>query len=249
MSETSKENFVKTNKLAICAILRDLKKNDTAVMVIHARGQFISRILDVVPETNQFIFDFGSVEHENTLALAANQLTIIAEPTGAKIEFTFNQLKSIKYLSLPAFSAAIPEQLYFIQRREYFRVNIPQWPPYYCSGKFSDGSKFSYMLGDISLGGMGLYAVKGSEFPLQECSILQDVSVDLGGFGVFKLDLQFIRAIDKQVVNNKGETLTVQRLSFKFPRLSPMQEKGLQRAIFELEKQQTAKVRKFQDNL
>ncbi|CNB75395.1 flagellar brake protein [Yersinia intermedia] len=249
MSETSKENFVKTNKLAICAILRDLKKNDTAVMVIHARGQFISRILDVVPETNQFIFDFGSVEHENTLALAANQLTIIAEPTGAKIEFTFNQLKSIKYLSLPAFSAAIPEQLYFIQRREYFRVNIPQWPPYYCSGKFSDGSKFSYMLGDISLGGMGLYAVKGSEFPLQECGILQDVSVDLGGFGVFKLDLQFIRAIDKQVVNNKGETLTVQRLSFKFPRLSPMQEKGLQRAIFELEKQQTAKVRKFQDNL
>jgi c-di-GMP-binding flagellar brake protein YcgR len=249
VSETSKENFVKTNKLAICAILRDLKKNDTAVMVIHARGQFISRILDVVPETNQFIFDFGSVEHENTLALAANQLTIIAEPTGAKIEFTFNQLKSIKYLSLPAFSAAIPEQLYFIQRREYFRVNIPQWPPYYCSGKFSDGSKFSYMLGDISLGGMGLYAVKGSEFPLQECGILQDVSVDLGGFGVFKLDLQFIRAIDKQVVNNKGETLTVQRLSFKFPRLSPMQEKGLQRAIFELEKQQTAKVRKFQDNL
>lgn len=249
MSETSKENFVKTNKLAICAILRDLKKNDTAVMVIHARGQFISRILDVVPETNQFIFDFGSVEHENTLALAANQLTIIAEPTGAKIEFTFNQLKSIKYLSLPAFSAAIPEQLYFIQRREYFRVNIPQWPPYYCSGKFSDGSKFSYMLGDISLGGMGLYAVKGSEFPLQECGILQDVSVDLGSFGVFKLDLQFIRAIDKQVVNNKGETLTVQRLSFKFPRLSPMQEKGLQRAIFELEKQQTAKVRKFQDNL
>lgn len=249
MSETSKENFVKTNKLAICAILRDLKKNDTAVMVIHARGQFISRILDVVPETNQFIFDFGSVEHENTLALVANQLTIIAEPTGAKIEFTFNQLKSIKYLSLPAFSAAIPEQLYFIQRREYFRVNIPQWPPYYCSGKFSDGSKFSYMLGDISLGGMGLYAVKGSEFPLQECGILQDVSVDLGGFGVFKLDLQFIRAIDKQVVNNKGETLTVQRLSFKFPRLSPMQEKGLQRAIFELEKQQTAKVRKFQDNL
>ena len=249
MSETSKENFVKTNKLAICAILRDLKKNDTAVMVIHARGQFISRILDVVPETNQFIFDFGSVEHENTLALAANQLTIIAEPTGAKIEFTFNQLKSIKYLSLPAFSAAIPEQLYFIQRREYFRVNIPQWPPYYCSGKFSDGSKFSYMLGDISLGGMGLYAVKGSEFPLQECGILQDVSVDLGSFGVFKLDLQFIRAIDKQVVNNKGETLTVQRLSFKLPRLSPMQEKGLQRAIFELEKQQTAKARKFQDNL
>ncbi|CNI27398.1 MULTISPECIES: flagellar brake protein [Yersinia] len=249
MSEASKENFVKTNKLAICAILRDLKKNDTAVMVIHARGQFISRILDVVPETNQFIFDFGSVAHENIAALAANQLTIIAEPTGAKIEFICNPLKEIKYLSLPAFSTVIPESLYFIQRREYFRVNIPQWPAYYCSGKFADGSKFSYTLADVSLGGMGLYAVKGSEFPVQDCGILRDVSVDLCGFGIFKLDLQFIRAIDKQVVNNKGETLTVQRLSFKFPRLSPIQEKGLQRAIFELEKQQTAKARKFQDGL
>ncbi|CNL40405.1 flagellar brake protein [Yersinia aldovae] len=246
MSETSKENFVKTNKLAICAILRDLKKNDTAVMVVHARGQFISRILDVLPEANQFIFDFGSVEHENILALAAQQLTIIAEPTGAKIEFICNALKDIQYLSLPAFSTAIPDQLYFIQRREYFRVNIPQWPAYYCTGKFADGSKFSYTLADISLGGMGLYAAKGSEFPLQGCSILCDVSVDLCGFGIFKVDLQFIRAIDKHVVNNKGETLTVQRLSFKFPRLSPIQEKGLQRAIFELEKQQTAKARKFQ---
>ncbi|CNH13564.1 flagellar brake protein [Yersinia pekkanenii] len=249
MSEKSKENFVRTNKLAICALLRDLKKNDTAVMVIHARGQFISRILDVVPETNQFIFDFGSVAHENIQALAANQLTIIAEPTGAKIEFTCNALKEIKYLSLPAFSTPLPEQLYFIQRREYFRVNIPQWPAYYCSGKFVDGSEFSYALADISLGGMGLYGVKGNKFPLQKCGILRDVSVDLCGLGLFKLDLQFIRAIDKQIVNNKGETLTVQRLSFKFSRLSPIQEKGLQRAIFELEKQQTAKARKFQDGI
>ncbi|AHM72565.1 flagellar brake protein [Yersinia hibernica] len=249
MSEASKENFLKTNKLAICAILRDLRKNDTAVMVMHARGQFISRILDVVAETNQFIFDFGSVTHENIAALAANQLTIIAEPTGAKIEFSCSPLKEIKYLSLPAFSTSIPDSLYFIQRREYFRVNIPQWPAYYCAGKFADGSKFSYTLADVSLGGMGVYAVKGGEFPLQGCGILRDVSVDLCGFGIFKLDLQFIRAIDKQVVNNKGETLTMQRLSFKFSRLSPIQEKGLQRAIFELEKQQTAKARKFQDGI
>ncbi len=183
------------------------------------------------------------------MALGAEQLTIIVEPTGAKIEFTCNKLKHVEYLSLPAFSSAIPEQLYFIQRREYFRVSIPQWPAYYCSGKFPDGTQYKYTLADISLGGMGLYAMKGSEFPLQGCSVLRDAAVDLCGFGLFKLDLQFIRALDKQVVNNKGEMLTVQRLSFKFLRLSPIQEKGLQRAIFELEKQQTAKARKFQEGL
>lgn len=162
MSETSKENFVKTNKLAICAILRDLKKNDTAVMVTHARGQFISRILDVLPDSNQFIFDFGSVTHENIAALAANQLTIIAEPTGAKIEFTCNPVKEIAYLSLPAFSTFIPDSLYFIQRREYFRVSIPQWPAYYCAGKFADGTKFSYTLADVSLGGWGCMPSKAA---------------------------------------------------------------------------------------
>ncbi|ENA1741039.1 flagellar brake protein, partial [Yersinia ruckeri] len=38
MSEISKEQYVRKNRLAICTILRDLKKNNTAIMVIHTHG-------------------------------------------------------------------------------------------------------------------------------------------------------------------------------------------------------------------
>jgi len=50
----------------------------------------------------------------------------------------------------------------------------------------------------------------------------------------------------RKSVSNKGETVTSQRLSFKFPNLSPAQERDLQRAIFELEKQQHMKAKRFQ---
>ncbi|AJI96222.1 flagellar brake protein YcgR [Yersinia ruckeri] len=249
MSEISKEQYVRKNRLAICTILRDLKKNNTAIMVIHAHGQFISRILDVYPEANRFVFDFGSVEQENILAQSAEELTFIAEPTGAKIDFSCTALTTITYLGQPAFYSLIPESLYFIQRREYFRVNIPQWPPFYCYGKFPDGTDFKYTLADISLGGVGLFTSKDSELPIKGCDIIHGIALDLGEFGSFKLDLQFIRVIDKKIVSNKGETVTMQRLSFKFPKLSPMQEKDLQRAIFELEKHQMAKNRKFQEEI
>ncbi|ANI29504.1 flagellar brake protein [Yersinia entomophaga] len=249
MSEISKEQYVKKNRLAICAILRDLKKNNTAIMVTHSRGQFISRILEVHPDANQFIFDFGSVERENLLAQDSEQLTFIAEPAGAKIEFSCTTQTEITYFGLPAFSSPIPDSLYFIQRREYFRINIPQWPPFYCTGKFPNGTAFKHTLTDISLGGVGMFSNKDSELPLEGCEILRGSLLDLGEFGSFDLDLQFIRAVDKKVISNKGETVTMTRLSFKFPKLSPMQEKGLQRAIFELEKQQSFKSRKFQDGI
>jgi c-di-GMP-binding flagellar brake protein YcgR len=72
--------------------------------------------------------------------------------------------------------------------------------------------------------------------------------VELAEFGSFRLDLEFISAMDRQTVSHKGETLTHQRLSFRFPYLSPAQERDLQRAIFELEKQQNQKAKRFRDD-
>jgi len=68
VNEASKEQFVRRNKLGILAVLRDLKKNSTLVMVSHGRGQFISKILDVLPDTNQLLFDLGSGDYDNQLA-------------------------------------------------------------------------------------------------------------------------------------------------------------------------------------
>ncbi|WP_244664916.1 flagellar brake protein [Candidatus Symbiopectobacterium sp. 'North America'] len=108
VEQNSKEQFVKRNKLAICATLRDLQKNDITVMVNHARGQFISKILDVLPDDNLFVFDLGGVETENSLALYAGDLAFVAEPAGAKVEFKSSIARTVNFQGLQAFTVQVP---------------------------------------------------------------------------------------------------------------------------------------------
>ena len=246
MSEVPKESFAKRKTLAILSVLRDLKKNQTLVMVTHSRGQFISKILDVNADGHQFLFDLGSSDYENGLAMAADTLSFVAEPAGAKVEFACGKVRQVTYDGLPTFICDIPPVLYFIQRREYFRVSVPWLPDYRCSGKLADASDFAYRVRDISLGGLGL-EIDGTTLPeIASGEVLKDSLIQLAELGTFKLDLQYIGSMPRKSVSNKGETVSTQRLSFKFPRLSPAQERDLQRAIFELEKQQHIKAKRFQ---
>lgn len=87
MSEVSKESFAKRNTLAILSVLRDLKKNQTLVMVSHSRGQFISKILDVDADNHQFLFDLGSSDYENTLAAEAGTLTLLRNRPVPRLSF------------------------------------------------------------------------------------------------------------------------------------------------------------------
>jgi c-di-GMP-binding flagellar brake protein YcgR len=246
VSEVSKESFAKRNTLAILSVLRDLKKNQTLVMVSHSRGQFISKILDVDADNHQFLFDLGSSDYENTLAAEAGTLTFVAEPAGAKVEFSCSRVRQVSYEGLPTFTCDLPPVLYFIQRREYFRVSVPRMSDFRCSGILPDSSEFAYRVRDISLGGLGL-EIEGATPPeITSGSMLKDSLIQLAELGTFTLDLQYLGAMVRKSVSNKGETVTSQRLSFKFPNLSPAQERDLQRAIFELEKQQHMKAKRFQ---
>lgn len=247
VDENLKEQFVKRNKLAICATLRELKKNDTTVMVHHERGQFISKILDVMADSDIFVFDLGGVEHENSRALYAGLLSFVAEPAGAKVEFQAEIGRTIDFQGLPAFTASIPEQLYLIQRRTYFRINTPLWPPLTCRGELPDESNFQFTIKDLSLGGLSLYTDRDTSELLKPGDIIEQVEMDLDEYGFFCVDLQFISQSAVKIVDNKGEIKLTQRLSFKFPALSAAQERDLQQVIFELERLQNEKKRKFQE--
>lgn len=247
MDENLKEQFVKRNKLAICATLRELKKNDTTVMVHHSRGQFISKILDVLPDNDVFIFDLGGIEQESSRASEAGMLAFIAEPAGARVEFKAEIIKTIDFQGLPAFSAYIPAQLYLIQRRSYFRINTPFWPPLLCRGELPDDSEFQFTIKDLSLGGLSLCTDRDVNGLLTAGDLIRDVEMDLNDYGNFRLDLQFVGQSTIKDLDNKGDVKITQRLSFQFPSLSAAQERDLQQVIFELERLQIEKKKKFQD--
>ena len=96
------EQFLKQNPLAVLGVLRDLYINQVPLRISWSGGQFISKILAVNPD--ELIMDFGSQEYENHAVQRANQISIIAETQGAKVEFTLPELKKGEYQRLPALS-------------------------------------------------------------------------------------------------------------------------------------------------
>lgn len=229
------EQFLKQNPLAVLNVLRDLHRDRVPIRVSWGNGQFISRILDV--SSHSLILDYGSQEYENRTVLAAENISISAETQGAKIEFTLPRLIKGVYLELPAFVVPVPSSLWFVQRREYFRISAPLHPVYYGRATLADNKSIRFRLFDLSLGGMGALLDEPTPASLQPGVRLPQIELDMAEWGKFHIDAQLIAISERVVVDSKNETISTPRLSFRFLNVNPAAERSLQRIIFSLERE------------
>ncbi|WP_380180867.1 flagellar brake protein [Kalamiella sp. sgz302252] len=245
MKEEDKEQYLKRGPLAVLAVLKNLLKNQTPVMVSHARGQFITRLL--YADKERLVVDYGSNDYENQLALEMKELHFTAETHGAKVEFALEGLESDDHEGLPAFGAALPDLLWMIQRREFFRVAMPLDPIFYCYVKWPDGSGEGRLrLQDVSLGGIGVLGDSPVPETLQGGEMFKKMRLELGEYGQFEVDASLINVGQRSVVGNKNETVVTPRLSFRFASLNFSQERLLQNMIFSLERLAREKATRFQ---
>lgn len=236
------EQFLKQNPLAVLGVLRDLHKGQVPVRITWSTHQFISKILEVTAE--RLVLDLGSQEYENRLVMDARNITVIAETQGAKVEFTLPKLASGEYLGLPAFVTPLPATLWFVQRREYFRIPAPLHPAYVCKAKMPDRSEIHLRLFDLSLGGMGALMDTTKTTGLVEGMRFSQIELNMGNWGVFHFDAQLISISERKVVDSKNETITTPRLSFHFLNIGPAAERELQKVIFSLEREAREKANK-----
>lgn len=229
------EQFLKQNPLAVLGVLRDLQKGDVPLRISWASSQFISKILDASPDA--LIIDLGSQEQENRAALRAENISVMAETQGAKVEFVLPRLEPSVFQGLPAFTSSLPTNLWFIQRREYFRISAPLHPAYFCKAKMPNKKEIRFRLFDLSLGGMGALLDMPKPDGLVEGMRFSQIELDMGGFGRFWFDAQLIAISERKVVDGKNETITTPRLSFRFLNVGPAAERELQRIIFSLERE------------
>lgn len=229
------EQFLKQNPLAVLGVLRDLQKGDVPLRISWASSQFISKILDASPDA--LIIDLGSQEQENRAALRAENISVTAETQGAKVEFVLPRLEPSVFQGLPAFTSSLPTNLWFIQRREYFRISAPLHPAYFCKAKMPNKKEIRFRLFDLSLGGMGALLDTPKPDGLVEGMRFSQIELDMGGFGRFWFDAQLIAISERKVVDGKNETITTPRLSFRFLNVGPAAERELQRIIFSLERE------------
>lgn len=227
--------FLKQNPLAVLNILRDLQRDGVPLCISWGTGQFISRLLDV--NNQRLVIDFGSQEYENRAVLRVENITLTAETAGAKMEFTVAQLQAGEYQNLPAFILPLPAAVWFIQRREYFRISAPLHPPYFGKAQLPDKQELRFRLFDLSLGGMGALLETSSESGLTPGMRFSQLELDMGQWGKFHFDAQLIAVSERKVVDHKNQTISTPRLSLRFLNVSPAAERSLQRIIFSLERE------------
>lgn len=222
------EPYARRHPLEVARRLRELAAQGMVLTLSYGAGQMTTRVLAV--HERSFVFDAGMPE-QNRAMLGAARWSFRATPDGVTIKFSTACPRETTLDDRPALEADLPDVLYHIQRREYFRVPTPATKPYLCRGALRDVGEFEYEVHNLSLGGLGLctFDAAAAEIPLG--TRLGKVEVDLRDKTRVELDVTLVSRRESDALNGKRRYhLGVRINSFSGPA-----ENILQRRITELE--------------
>jgi flagellar brake protein len=229
-------DFGRRNPLEIGVALRNLVNRGDFLTAQYGDAQIVTRLLDVDVTGHRFTFDWGGVAEQNQEVLASPKLVFHAAPDGVRVEFTTATPRATMFDGRPAFEAEFPMVLYYMQRREYFRVEAPVLDPYVCSGSLPDGERFRFEVHDLSLGGVALRTTDDRVADLEMGIVIQDAELHFSANGKVTLDIRLVS--HRESTTAKGDRRYT--LGFKFVSMPGSAENTLQRLITQLEMKRRA---------
>jgi len=229
--ESEHPDYGRRNPLEIGVSLRNLANRGDLLNAEYGSGQIVTRLLEVDTQGHTFIVDWGSVAEQNRAVLATENLQFHAAPDGVRVHFATGTPREVMYEGRPAFEADFPPVLFYMQRREYFRVEAPVLDPYICSGELPNGERFRFEVNDLSLGGVALRTMDERVSTIEIGAVLPAVELHFSNPGKVTLDLKLVS--NRETVNSKGDRRFT--LGFKFESLPGSAENTLQRLITQLE--------------
>jgi len=232
-------DFGRRNPLEIGVQLRNLMNRGDFLTVQYKGGQLVTKILDVDVRERTFTFDWGALAEQNRGLLSAPAGHFHASPDGVRVHFATKTPRETQFEGRPSFESDFPEVLFYMQRREYFRVDGPLLDPYVCRGRLPDGEGFRFEVQDLSLGGVAMRTCDARVASLVVGTHLLDTELSLGSLGTLSLDLALMsnRAVE---LPNGTQRYT---LGFRFLSLPGSAENTLQRLITQLEMKRRSLVR------
>ncbi|WP_368643453.1 flagellar brake protein [Castellaniella ginsengisoli] len=166
----------------------------------------ISTLLDVDPKTNTMILDNASEDQINTQLLRAPAVRLQGTLDRVMIEFS-GPLSPAMHGGKPALSMAWPAQLRRIQRREFFRVDIPASNPAYClieSNALPSGSA-RFRIADISAGGLQLVDHDKLLVDIPVGTIFEECTLELPDADELDVGLRVLRSTHLTQDNGKPQ--------------------------------------------
>jgi flagellar brake protein len=219
-----------------------LIKNKCLLSVRFGDGKafFLTAILDIDEANNSIVFDCGPKEELNKQLLKSTRISFQADFSGIKCSFKGAGLKQTLYNGESAFIMPIPQSIYWMQRREFFRIKSPRSKGSYCQLIFEDHEPVNLMLYDISLTGFSLLNTSTEISDLLEPGRqFEKCRLVLLGTGE---DLISFKVCSKLIINpDKIAALKIQKIGCAFTKIAPLFESTVQRYINQLQRESIQK--------
>lgn len=232
-------NYSVRDAREIGVLLRTLQKQRAMFTAYIGQGpdSFITALLDVDLKNGVMMLD-GSPDAElNAKACKVDTLTCSTMMDGVRIQFEVRDIDTYLHDGLEALCTLLPTSAIRLQRRAYFRMNVPMNAPVGCVIRISpededaEVREIKTRVVDLSASGIGLSLPVDSG--IESMQVLSDCTLTLPGSEAAPVTLRVRNVFETQ--STSGTTLL--RLGCEFVGLDNKLEAHIQRYLFQAERE------------
>lgn len=230
--------FLVSNTLEIVRTLRGLSSRNEMVSAFFNAGNdlLLTSVLDVQPENQAVLLDYGSNEALNKRILKAEKIIFVTSLDSVKVQWVGNQITAASFEGRSAFRTPIPNQLLRLQRREYYRLTTPVVSPLKCRIPTGPDTSVEVALADISAGGIGVIVSQPQGMTFEVGAIFPGCRIELPGIGTAEFTIS-IQSIWEVIMKNGLKSM---RAGCQFIDMRPGMQSIIQRYIIKLERERIA---------
>lgn len=230
-----------TAPLEILSVLRSLEERNTLIH-LHVPGRqlaIITTVLQIDSDKQTAIIDNASEDDLNNRLLRASSLSMEAQLDKIRILFSVNGVRACMFDGKPALEIPFPDSITRLQRREYYRIDIPLSDTATCAMQLPvQPYTLKLSIRDISCGGLSLL---DQDHVLEKSlgTVFEYCTLQLPEQPPLKLSMKVVRAVPEKLANEK----VILRVGCAFINISNPARMQLQRYVSQLERKAIARQR------
>jgi c-di-GMP-binding flagellar brake protein YcgR len=229
--------YLVTASIEIKYLLSQLLEKGEIVCIYPAgrREPFaISTLLSI--DNDGLLFDGSNDSRTNEALTRENRIMLVGVVNKVKVQFELPKANLVSFEGRTAIRTAGPSQTLRMQRRDFYRLDIPMSQKVGCIIPLPAGGQTELSVTDISLGGLSLLGIS-ADLPMRVGDILPQCQVQLLDLGMIEIDMQVCIVIDVTLRNG----VKTQRVGCRFFDLSGKQQTLIQRFINKIERQRISR--------
>ncbi|QSA97339.1 flagellar brake protein [Methylococcus sp. EFPC2] len=227
--------YTLTDRSAVLDKLRLLERRQvllTATCAGDGSGVLVS-LVRILPERGLLALDAGTERPTIERMLQAEPLVLDGLLDGIQAHFEVRGIREATLDGQDLLAAPIPESLFWLQRRNFFRAFIPYGTEVKCRVTLPDGEIHDFDVVNLSIRGIALVDKTGRlRYWGRPGQVFEDCRLDFPGFESERLDLEIRGKLETSDQDARQPTV---RVGFSFRKVGPALEAKIQRLLHDLE--------------